>query len=201
MHSEFPTRTGRRIVSPTYYFSFLSSLSPESITHNAYLPQPLGKTAIVSGLNFISRIFALLGEILVRIRVDKRTPPQDQFATARLEEIHSLHTRILTAFNIAPEALRLKPTQMHYYLRPECAGPNFRQTAFAEVREFFDNPKASRENALNPYLVMQANIYVTQVRLHPSFLFSRNFNSSFSNWCAVSLSNIAINSSHRFKYQ
>ena len=135
------------------------------------MPQPLGKPAIVSGLNYISRIFALLGEILVRIRVDKRTPPQDQFATARLEEIHSLHTRIMTALAHAPEALRLKQAHTHYYLRPECAGPDFRQAAFAEVREFFDNPKASRENALNPYLVMQANLFVTQVNnIHSCFL-------------------------------
>ena len=43
-------------------------------------------------------------------------------------------------------------------------GAGFRQATFAEVRELFDNPKASRTNASNPFLVMQANIYVTQVR-------------------------------------
>jgi hypothetical protein len=42
-------------------------------------------------------------------------------------------------------------------------GAGFRQATFAEVREFFDNPKASRANATNPFLVMQANLYVTQV--------------------------------------
>ena len=42
-------------------------------------------------------------------------------------------------------------------------GPNLKAT-FAEVRDFFDNPNASRTNALNPFLVMQANLYVTQVR-------------------------------------
>lgn len=31
------------------------------------------------------------------------------------------------------------------------------------MKDFFDNPNASRENALNPFLVMQANLYVTQV--------------------------------------
>lgn len=44
-------------------------------------------------------------------------------------------------------------------------GVGFRQATFAEVRELFDNPKASRTNASNPFLVMQANLYVTQVRL------------------------------------
>ncbi|KAF7346162.1 Zn(2)-C6 fungal-type domain-containing protein [Mycena sanguinolenta] len=114
---------------------FPKELDDEYITPSAYLPQPHGKTAIVSGLNYASRIFALLGEILVRIRVDKRSPPQGQFATARLEESN---------------------------VPAEYGGAGFRQATFAEVKDFFDNPNASRENALNPFLVIQGNIYVTQ---------------------------------------
>ena len=135
-----------------------------SITPSAYLPQPHGKTAVVSGLNYTSRIFALLGEILVRIRVDKRSPPRGQFATARLEEVESLHTRILAALSHAPEPLRLKQTNTKSQLPAEYGGPGFRQATFAEVKDFFDNPNASRANALNPFIVMQANLYVTQVR-------------------------------------
>ena len=41
-------------------------------------------------------------------------------------------------------------------------GTGFRQATFAEVKDFFDNPHASRANALNPFLVLQANLYVTQ---------------------------------------
>jgi hypothetical protein len=146
---------------------FLVDMS-ESITPSAYLPQPHGKTAIVSGLNYTSRIFALLGEILVRIRVDKRSPPQGQFATARLEEVQSLHTRILAALIHAPEPLRLKQTHAQSHLPPEYGGAGFRQATFAEVKDFFDNPNASRANALNPFLVMQANLFVTQVLPIPS---------------------------------
>lgn len=133
-----------------------------SITPSAYLPQPHGKIPIVSGLNYISRIFALLGEILVRIRVDKRSPPQGQFATARLEEVQSLHSRILGTLVHAPEPLRLKHAHNNH-LPAEYGSAGFRQATFAEVKDFFDNPKASRANALNPFLVMQANLYVTQV--------------------------------------
>jgi len=104
-----------------------------------------------------------LGEILVRIRVDKRSPPQGQFATARLEEVQSLQVRILGALSHAPEALRLKQTPSQPNVLPEYGGAGFRQATFAEVKDFFDNPNASRENALNPFLVMQANLYVTQV--------------------------------------
>ncbi|CDO70852.1 hypothetical protein BN946_scf184801.g45 [Trametes cinnabarina] len=132
------------------------------ITPSAYLPQPHGKTAIVSGLNYISRIFALLGEILVRIRVDKRSPPQGQFLTARLEEVQALHSRIVSALAHAPEPLRLKPAHSQSHIPPEYGGAGFRQAAFTEVKDFFDNPNASRANALNPFLVMQANLYVTQ---------------------------------------
>lgn len=152
---------------------FPKEVDDEYITLNGIQPQPHGKTAIVSGLNYISRIFALLGEILVRVRVDKRSPPQGPFATARLEEVRSLHTRICSALMHAPPALRLKPnggrqgsSSIHYNSltgqQDEYGGAGFRKAAFAEVKDFFDNPNASRANATNPYLVMQANLYVTQ---------------------------------------
>jgi hypothetical protein len=134
-----------------------AELSPKYLT---FFP------AIVSGLNYASRIFALLGEILVRIRVDKRSPPQGQFATARLEEVQSLHSRILSALAHCPEPLRLKRSFSQSSNVPaEYGGAGFRQATFAEVKDFFDNPNASRENALNPFLVIQGNIYVTQVCL------------------------------------
>ncbi|PAV16889.1 quinate utilization pathway activator [Pyrrhoderma noxium] len=117
---------------------FPKEVDDEYITPNGILPQPHGKTAIVSGLNYISRIFALLGEIQVRIRVDKRSPPQGHFATARLEE----------------SAGCLPSTEL--------GGAGFRQATFAEVKDFFDNPNTSRANASNAFLVMQANLYVTQ---------------------------------------
>ena len=108
----------------------------------------------------------------MRIRVDKRSPPQGQFATARLEEVQALHSRIMAALAHAPESLRLKPV-LHVGLTmngatgggvilPDFGGSSL-QTAFDEVRDFFDNPNAPRTNALNPFLVMQANLYVTQV--------------------------------------
>lgn len=157
---------------PSYFIDgtispLAGDISVFSITPSAYLPQPHGKTAVVSGLNYTSRIFALLGEILVRIRVDKRSPPQGQFATARLEEVQSLHQRILGALSLAPEPLRLKPVLSHSHLPPEYGGAGFRKATFDEVKDFFDNPNASRANALNPFLVMQANLYVTQVRPVP----------------------------------
>ncbi|CEL52150.1 Transcriptional activator protein acu-15 OS=Neurospora crassa (strain ATCC 24698 / 74-OR23-1A / CBS 708,71 / DSM 1257 / FGSC 987) GN=acu-15 PE=1 SV=2 [Rhizoctonia solani AG-1 IB] len=152
---------------------FPKEVDDEYITLTGIQPQPHGKTAIVSGLNYISRIFALLGEILVRIRVDKRSPPQGPFATARLEEVRSLHTRISSALMHAPPALRLKPNPGRHGSKglgyssmagqqDEYGGAGFRKAAFAEVKDFFDNPNASRANATNPYLVMQANLYVTQ---------------------------------------
>ncbi|KAI0700043.1 fungal-specific transcription factor domain-containing protein [Cerioporus squamosus] len=142
--------------------NFPRELDDEYITPSAYLPQPHGKTAIVSGLNYTSRIFALLGEILVRIRVDKRSPPQGQFLTARLEEVQALHSRIVAALAHAPEPLRLKQAHGLNQIPAEYGGAGFRQAAFTEVKDFFDNPNASRANALNPFLVMQANLYVTQ---------------------------------------
>ncbi|KAG8897689.1 hypothetical protein FRB99_008002, partial [Tulasnella sp. 403] len=155
--------------------SFPREVDDEYITAHAIHPQPPNKTAIVSGLNYISRIFALLGEILVRIRVDKRSPPTGPFATARLEEVRALHTRICSALAHAPPELRLgskgrrdgmdtkasTPTASGVNFA-DFGGAGFTEGAFAELKEFFDSPNANRENASNPFLVMQANIYVTQ---------------------------------------
>lgn len=108
----------------------------------------------------------------MRIRVDKRSPPRGQFATARLEEVQALHSRIMAALANAPESLRLKPvlhvgstmsgTTSGGGIDPDFDGSSL-QATFEKVRDFFDNPNASRTNALNPFLVMQANLYVTQV--------------------------------------
>jgi len=93
--------------------------------------------------------------------MDRRSPPQGQYATARLEEIKSLHSRIMSALVHAPEPLRLKQASQAA-IPSDYGGAGFRQATFAEVKDFFDNPNASRANALNPFLVMQANLYVTQ---------------------------------------
>ncbi|KAG8879600.1 hypothetical protein FRB98_005598 [Tulasnella sp. 332] len=157
---------------------FPREVDDEYITAHAIHPQPPNKTAVVSGLNYISRIFALLGEILVRIRVDKRSPPQGPFAIARLEEVRALHQRICSALAHAPPELRLKSGGRRDGLKQELTGTGgsttsavngadfggvaFTENAFQEIKEFFDSPNAHRDDASNPYLVMQANLYVTQ---------------------------------------
>ncbi|KAH7088639.1 hypothetical protein BKA62DRAFT_728164 [Auriculariales sp. MPI-PUGE-AT-0066] len=70
-----------------------------------YSPAATWKNRHVSELNYISRIFALLGEILVRIRVDKRSPPP--------EEVKSLHARILGALAHTPP-LWLNPAPVRH---------------------------------------------------------------------------------------
>lgn len=144
-----------------------------SITATGILEQPRGTTAIVSGLNYITRIFALLGEILVRIRVDKRAPPHGTLATDRLAEIRALHTRIINALAHAPTPLKLKSGGVAGSAggllgapggyATDYAGLGSRHATFVEVRNFFHDPNASRANAGNAFLVMQANLYVTQV--------------------------------------
>ena len=70
----------------------------------------------------------------------------------------------MSALMHAPQPLRLKSAGHHSsHLSPEYGGASFRQATFAEVKDFFDNPNASRVNASNAFLVMQANLYVTQV--------------------------------------
>lgn len=200
---------------------FPTEVDDEYITLNGILPQPPGKTAVVSGLNYISRIFALLGEILVRVRVDKRSPPalngggggggrEDTslpregafWIKTRLDEVKALHARVCGALVHAPKPLQLNrkvnfaghagastssssasssgaslfdanalngdahadsEDRLAMEEEYEYGGAGFKRARMGEVKDFFDNPNASRKNASNCFLVMQANLYVTQV--------------------------------------
>jgi hypothetical protein len=76
----------------------------------------------------------------------------------------------MSALSHAPQPLRLKVNRFQQpgqAVPVEYGGANFRQATFAEVKDFFDNPNASRANASNPFYVMQANLYVTQVSPWP----------------------------------
>ena len=99
--------------------------------------------------------------------------------------MQSLQVRILAALSYVPELLRLKRAQTQPHLPAEYGGAGFRQTTFAEVKDFFDNPNASRANALNPFLVMQANIYVTQVRYFSMKLYVPDSMSILTATCSI----------------
>lgn len=156
-----------------------------SITARAILPQPPNKTPLISGFNFISRVFSLIAEIISIVRRDVHKPPSDATAVARLEEVCEIHRRILNVFNDVPTELRLRNTSARRAalghgsgsqpafplldldaggFAADFDGAGFTQAAIAEVNQLFDNPNANREDAGNAFLVMQANIYVTQVR-------------------------------------
>ncbi|KIO27417.1 hypothetical protein M407DRAFT_7297 [Tulasnella calospora MUT 4182] len=125
----------------------------------------------------------LIAEIISIVRRDVHKPPSDATAVARLEEVCEIHRRILNVFNDVPPELRLRNTSarraaLGHGSQPafplldldaggfaaDFDGAGFTQAAIAEVNQLFDNPNANREDAGNAFLVMQANIYVTQHR-------------------------------------
>jgi hypothetical protein len=117
----------------------------------------------VCGLNHTTRILVILGEVLTRMRLDKRSPPQGHFISARFEEIRCLHSRLLSVCVEVPEPLRL---QQHRSSLPTDYGTaGFQHINYIEVKDFFDNADSPRKYASNPFLVMQANIHVTQVKI------------------------------------
>ena len=141
----------------------------------------------MAGFNYVSRIFSLIGEIITIIRCDTHKPPRDAAAVSRLEEVCDIHRRISRVFDDAPPELRLRtlnqqrtlltnssglafpglevdPSSGSFKNINEWDGAGYAQAAIAEINQFFANPNASREDAGNAFLVMQANIYVTQVR-------------------------------------
>ncbi|OBZ68072.1 Beta-adaptin-like protein C [Grifola frondosa] len=59
-------------------------------------PRPSARMGVCGALGRFSHVFALLCKILMRIRVDKCSPPTGQFLTGRLEEeVQALHMRII----------------------------------------------------------------------------------------------------------
>ncbi|KAG8851029.1 hypothetical protein FRB96_009511 [Tulasnella sp. 330] len=160
-----------------------TEVDDEFITARAILPQPPNKTPIISGFIYISQIWKLVGEMLPMVRRDRWKPPSGQAAIARLEEVCEMHTKIIKVFDQAPHELRLKSTGSlrrrtssasspkaggsatpydFFSGGAEFDGVGFAQGAIAEVNQLFENPDANKEDAGNAFLVMQANIHVTQ---------------------------------------
>ncbi|KAG8980601.1 hypothetical protein FRB95_009469 [Tulasnella sp. JGI-2019a] len=166
-----------------------TEVDDEFITARAILPQPPNKTPIISGFIYISRIWQLVGEMLPMVRRDRMKPPSGHAAIARLEEVCEMHTKIINVFDHAPHELRLKSTGSlrrrgdstssssqaggsnatttttpydYFSGGADFDGVGFAQGAIAEVNQLFENPNANKEDAGNAFLVMQANIHVTQ---------------------------------------
>ncbi|KAG8897890.1 hypothetical protein FRB99_007857, partial [Tulasnella sp. 403] len=151
-----------------------TEVDDEFITTRAILPQPPNKTPILSGFIYISKIFILCGEITAIIRRDRHKPPTDAAAVARLEEVCDIHRRITNIFADAPPELRLRSSRKTSSATPgfdfgasDATGATgdidgYTQAAIAEVNQLFDNPNANRDDAGNAFLVMQANVHVTQ---------------------------------------
>lgn len=165
----------RSTTSGVYFFITMTSLADlprnrrrthDSITESDYYPQPQDKVAIVCGLNYSCRLFVLLGETIARLHVDKRSPPHGPFATVRLEEVRSLHARVMDALVHAPDLFQLKrPMALGVMVdrgqEIRMDGTRFRQITLDEIKNSFDDSKSP--NALDPFLIMQANLYVTRV--------------------------------------
>ena len=130
--------------------------SASSITRDCYLPSR-GNTATICGLNYVSRLFVVLADVLLRIRNDKRSPPQGQFAIARLHEFVELHSRALSICNHVPEPLKLNLANGGAQFAVSIDGAEFPQS----TKDLSMATGASRESGSNPYLLMQAHIYVT----------------------------------------
>lgn len=96
----------------------------------------------VSGLNYTSHTFTLLGKILVRIRGDKRSPPTGPFATAHLEEIQSLHSRIMATLTHAPEPLHPKEIEGEERAMDTCV---FRHCGDVRSRTSSTTPRVTRK--------------------------------------------------------
>ncbi|KAF5373732.1 hypothetical protein D9758_000799 [Tetrapyrgos nigripes] len=138
---------------------FPAAVDDEYITEQGILTQPPHQTPIVSGLIYLSRMFALQGELLARIRIDERSPPKDRFAVARLEEVEAIHEKIMNVMNTAPDSLRLQDERYSPTLNRFA---NIGDSAYQLLDEYFADPGLMNSNAFD---VKKADLLVTQQRV------------------------------------
>ncbi|THU80113.1 hypothetical protein K435DRAFT_768268 [Dendrothele bispora CBS 962.96] len=142
---------------------FPAAVDDEYITPHGILPQPPHQTPIVAGLIYLSRMFALQGELLARIRIDERSPPEGRFAVARLEEVGSIHEKIMNVMSTAPESLRLRD-ERHSPTLTRFA--NIGDSAYQQLDEYFADPDLMRMNSSsNAFDIKKADLLVTQQRV------------------------------------
>jgi len=100
---------GRRVEANVSLLSSAPSSDDEYITRDAYLIQPPTQTAIIVGFNIISRIFAVLGEIVALQRETRRCPPVGpEGIIKKLREVVLLMTKTVKLLKDSPPAFSMK---------------------------------------------------------------------------------------------
>ncbi|KAL7411140.1 fungal-specific transcription factor domain-containing protein [Mrakia frigida] len=146
---------------PEDYYDVLPprELDDEYITRDAYLQQPASQTAIIVGFNIISRIFAVLGEIVTLQRETRRCPPVGpEGIIKKLREVGTLMQKTVKLLVDSPPAFSMKKS---FNSAANSPAAGWETEARNQLETYFFNPASSKETAKDAYLVSQGNIFIT----------------------------------------
>ncbi|EJU02675.1 hypothetical protein DACRYDRAFT_78548 [Dacryopinax primogenitus] len=157
-----------RLTSQEFTAHLPIEVDDEYITLSGVGIQPPGTTSIISGLVYTTRIFIVLDYLLSILNADRRVPPTGAFAQARLEEVEALHDQVMSVLDDVPPHLRLRKPGEGPDVRVrngdlgELLGLSQSEQTRSDLMDFLTNRGSGSAEARNPFLVLQANMYVTQ---------------------------------------
>lgn len=79
----------------------------EFISDEGVGQQPEGRVSIITGFNYISKLYRLCGVAMDRRRRDKRDLPSGVLLQVRLNEVNELYDQVVGLMDDCPEPLRL----------------------------------------------------------------------------------------------
>jgi hypothetical protein len=91
-------------------------LDDELITPNGIMPQPAGKTPLISGFNVNTNLFRILNDALLLQR--RRAPPTVDSVVADLQHVNELREKVMQTTLQVPDALLLRTEWRSRVLSP-----------------------------------------------------------------------------------
>jgi hypothetical protein len=131
-----------------------TEVDDEQITANGILPQPIGKTPLISGFNINTNLFRILNDALLLQR--RRTTPTVDSVLADLQNVTGLREKVMQTTLEVADPLQLRTAYDSRVFSPSVDWESKLQERFLN---YFQAPSESA-HALNSFLVMQVSMVV-----------------------------------------
>lgn len=129
-----------------------SEVDDEQITAAGILPQPIGRTPLISGFNIATHLFRILNDALLLQR--RKTPPTVDSILADLQNVNELRGKVLSTTHEAASPLRLRKA---YDSRLNSPAQDWEVKLQERFLDFFQSA-GTTEHALNSFMVMQVSL-------------------------------------------
>ena len=131
--------------------SLPTEVDDEQITSNGILPQPIGKTPLISGFNINTNLFRILNDALLLQR--RRATPTVDTVLADLQTVNGLRDKVMQTTLEVADPLQLRTA---YDSRVASPSEDWESKLQERFLNYFQAPSDST-HALNSFLVMQVS--------------------------------------------